>query len=407
MLVSSGFLYEREIDAAHNAKVGDFVSLTSAEVARRLAAFVWQSVPDDALLALGEQGQLATADQVAAEARLMIGTAATPNAKAERGVRAFADQWLNLDHTRNATKDGNLYPGFSPQLAASMAGETEAFFAEVILHDDARYETLLTANWTMMDANVAAIYGLPGLDGTTFVRVPLPPERSGLITQPAFLAGYSQFAFSSPTIRGHFLRSKLMCRPIDPPPNPAVAANPPMPPDGGVVDVRDLYIQHADESCAYCHDLMDPMGFAFEAFDTTGKYVPIENKHPAITTGAIKNIDAKGTNVDVTGAIDLAQKLATSAAAQDCFVRQMFRFAMVRVEDDSADSSSLGLAEGVFDTTGHDIRQLMAALTASDAFRLHLVKDGEPVGSVHPSQQPSQHFSSSSPRPRTNVGGSG
>jgi hypothetical protein len=73
------------------------------------------------------------------------------------------------------------------------------------------------------------------------------------------------------------------------------------------------------------------------------------------------------------GAIELAQRLAGSDQARQCVAKQVFRFALQRVEL-QADACSLRQVETRFEESGHRLQDLMLAVVASDAFRFQRVQ---------------------------------
>ena len=98
------FLYLVE-PAAPNA--GAQRLLSPFELATRLAAFVWNSTPDDALLDAAAAGKLESDDAIRAQVDGMLA-----DARASSTIRSFHRQWLGLDAIAAISKDPTLFPGF-------------------------------------------------------------------------------------------------------------------------------------------------------------------------------------------------------------------------------------------------------------------------------------------------------
>lgn len=358
-LQSPSFLYRVEFgttdpDPALDAGV---VRLSSYEMASRLSYFLWGSMPDDALFALAEQGALGTSDAIEAEARRML---ADP--RAHEAVAMFHDQWLDYGRLDNAGKDPALFPDWSPAISALMQEETRQFVDHVVFDEGGTLATLLTADYSYMNADLARFYGA-STSGITesFERVPLDPEeRAGLLTQGSLLARNAHTNQTSPVHRGKFVREQLLCGTLAPPPKnfdaPKVDQN---------ATTRERFAQHsADPSCSGCHALMDAIGFGFENYDSIGRYRAEENGEPVDASGQLVLTDVDGKFV---GAVALADRLADSDDVRSCYATQWFRYANGRgnTEEDVCTLEQVGDA---FEASGGDIRELIVALTQTDAF---------------------------------------
>lgn len=371
------FVYVLETGERQDASTaGDVVQLTPHELATRLALFLWQSVPDEALLSAAEEGRLASRKGLAEQVQRMLGEAGRPEPRAERGVRAFVQRWMGLADARRVRKSSALYPNFNDATRDSLAEETKRFISYVVFEDDGRFDTLLTAPYSFVNLPLATIYGLDTkrFDGLTMTKVALEPtQRAGLLTQPAFLAQRAHSSDVSPTLRGFFVRQRLLCEYLAPPP-PSADTTPPA--IDFSVPVRERYKEHSSNPhCASCHVRMDPVGAGFDRYDASGAYHTHVGKYEIDSTGQIYNsADLDGAFV---GPVELARKLAQSPTVQDCFVRQLFRFANGRYEEAEQDRYSLDGARAGFQESGRDIRRLLAELSIADSFRYRRLGEGE------------------------------
>jgi hypothetical protein len=87
-------------------------------------------------------------------------------------------------------------------------------------------------------------------------------------------------------IRGKWILENILGSPPPPPP-----ANVPALKDNTVdanLPVRERLKQHrAQEACASCHNLMDPVGFALENYDAIGRWREIEEGQPVDAAGGL------------------------------------------------------------------------------------------------------------------------
>lgn len=358
MIQSPFFLYRVEEGDPSTARDG-VVRLTGLETATRLSYMIWESPPDAALLADADSGALATAEGVAAAARRMLG-----DPRAKKAIADFHEQWLELEHLENVTKDATTYPGFDAATKKSLHGETATFLDEVFWKSG-KFEDLFTAPFTFMDAKVAAIYGVPAPSGSGFVKVAVDPsKRAGILTQPAVLALHAKPNQSSPVHRGKFVRERILCQQIAPPPNDLVVQAPDPDPKA---PTRQRFAEHsANPVCASCHRLMDPIGFGFEHFDGVGRWRDLDGTFTVDASGEVfGSVDADGK---FSGATELGAKLAKSEQVRSCVVTQWFRFAYGRGEI-TADACTMKALNEAFAKSGGDMRELLVALTQTPAFR--------------------------------------
>jgi hypothetical protein len=186
---------------------------------------------------------------------------------------------------------------------------------------------------------------------------------------------------TDPVHRGKFVRERLLCGTVPPPP---VNANITPPAVRADATTRQRFTQHrADPACAACHTLMDPIGLGFEHYDAVGQWRDTENNLPIDATGDITGSDVSGP---FDGAVQLSQKLAQSQQVKDCLVKTWFRFAHGRAVTE-ADNANLAILSASFAQSQFRIQDLMVAITQTHAFRHQLVPDpnvGNAAGQVMP-----------------------
>jgi hypothetical protein len=357
MLQSPHFLYRVEFGTEIDGE-DDAVRVDDWEMASRLSYMLWGTMPDDILFAAAEAGELSTPEQIAGQAERML---ADPHA--HESVRDFYSQWLQLRFVDTLEKDGEIYPGFYPALRPLLRAETEAFMDYVIWEADGDIETILTADFSFMNAELAAFYGVEGPAGEGFERVQLDPsQRAGFLTQAGVLATHAKNNQSSPIHRGKFVREQLFCQMLPAPPDDIPIVPPDLDPD---LTTRERFSQHStDPACSGCHSLMDPIGFGFENYDGTGMWRDEENGTPVDASGELFATDIDGP---FDGAVELAHMLAGSEEVHNCVVTQYFRYGYGRAEKQE-DICTMAKLSGDFGASGHNMRDLIVALTQTDAF---------------------------------------
>jgi hypothetical protein len=354
ILQAPSFLYRVEERTSPN---GAPAPLGGFELATRLSFFLWASVPDDALLDAAAGGRLATLEGLDAEARRML-----DDPRALDAVESFHLQWLGVADLDHLDKDAGLYPEATPTLGAEMRLETATFVRHVFGEAGASLRALLTAEYTFAGPELASLYGVVPAEGP----LALPAgQRSGVLTHAGFLATRALPNQPSPILRGRFVRERLLCEPIAPPP-PDVDVTPPAIEPG--VSARDRFEAHtSDPLCATCHVKMDPIGFGFGHYDAIGRFVAEDGGAPVDARGEI--LEAPG---DVAGEFDgvpaLAERLLASETLSTCLSRQWLRFALGRGEQ-PGERGSVESARAAFEAHGDDLRELMLGVVRSDAFR--------------------------------------
>jgi hypothetical protein len=296
---------------------------------------------------------------VSAQATRMI---ADP--KAHPAVSQFFSEWVGVDEIDNAPKDPTTYADYTPDVRDAMKAETLAFADWVMWQSDAKLGTLLTAPVSFVNQSLATIYGVTGITGTAMQEVQLDPtQRAGIVTQAGVMTVLGKADRSSPVLRGKFIREKLFCQTVSPPPQNIVITPPAIMPG---VSTRDMFTMHSQvQPCKGCHTLMDPIGFGFENYDGVGQWRTTDQGQTVNATGTLTGSDING---DFNGAVDLAHKLAQSSEVRDCVATEWFRYAMGRGES-TDDACSLQSLKQSFSASQSDIRQLLVAVTQTAAFR--------------------------------------
>lgn len=241
--------------------------LDAYALASRLSYLLWNSPPDDQLLALAASGELRQPAVLRAQTNRML-----DDEKSRRFVDAFLDYWLDLRKLNANDADVLLYPDYQLDdlLVDSSLRETQEFFGE-LLRQDLPVKNIVDSDWAMLNERLAQHYGVPGdINGVALRRVGLPSDspRGGLLTQASILKVTANGTTTSPVLRGAWIMERILGEPSPPPP-PGVGA---IEPDTrGATTIREQLDKHrASATCATCHKNIDPAGFALENFDVMG-----------------------------------------------------------------------------------------------------------------------------------------
>lgn len=244
---------------------------TEVEIARRLERLFWNVETGElaALVATGEL-ELDTPDAIVAQASAMLA-----DSRSEAGLVAFVKDWFNLDGDYEAVEE---------PLLASMLESTDRTIAALVAEDAQAVSGLFVGNTAVIDGALASFYEIDVPD-TEWELVQLPEARNlGLLTQAQWLS----FAPNAPW-RGAEVRRSLVCTQVPPPP---LGVQMPGVGDDFEGTNRDFFAVHASNpACAGCHDLLDPLGFAFEYFDREGAYRAQDNGLPIDDSGAFVERD--------------------------------------------------------------------------------------------------------------------
>ena len=286
ILVSPDFLFRAEVDPP-GAAAGTVYKISDIELASRLSFFLWSSIPDEQLLGVAESGRLSDPSVLQAQVKRMLA-----DRRSQALVKNFAGQWLYLRNIARISPDQTSFPNFDDNLREALAKETELLI-ESQVRDDRPVTDLLTTDYTFLNQRLAEHYGIKGIYGSEFRRVKLEdPNRYGLLGQASILAVTSYPNRTAPTIRGKWVLEQLLGSPPPPPP-----PNVPSLKDDATAQqmtMRQRMEQHrANPTCAACHRLMDPLGFALENFDGLGNW-------RVSTAPGSGPIDASGTTPDGT-----------------------------------------------------------------------------------------------------------
>ncbi len=319
MLASPNFLYKSY--GAYSAPQNQKVKLNNFELASRLSYLIWASSPDDILLT----SDLSSQANVEAQIKRML-----LNPKSKRLSSVFADQWLDYSKVENSSVPSEF--GVSNMVLQSAKRETEEFVNHV-LTQSSRVLDLWDADYSFLNASLAAHYEISGVTGTAFTKVPIlnsssGSNRGGLISQASFLINTSGGTLDThPVSRGSWILNNVLCDTVPPPP-PGVTALP----DSSLVNSpRELAALHASQtSCKGCHARMDPLGFGLENYNASGKWITSYNLGKWSGRGISVVADGLLDGERFNGPGELKRLVANNPETSICMSRKIVSFALGR-----------------------------------------------------------------------------
>lgn len=361
LLQSPSFVYQ-VVTPAPEETPGEVRPLAPHEFASRLAYFMWDGPPDDALLAAAAAGQLSEPAQREVHIARML-----EDPRFSRGVGQFYSNWLKLSAFREVARE---VEGFDESVVSSLSTSLLMSATELYKSAQPNIKGLFTGDTYYLNDALGKFYGVSGT-GPSFAPAAMPNQgRSGILTHPALMALLARSDESFPIGRGLFLLRNVVCKIV-----PALPPNfvPPEPPplEEGTSTRKRLETHTAAPMCQSCHSMINPAGFAFESFDEVGRFRTLDHGAPVDTSATLDlGMDVDGTYA--TGQ-ELLAKLGDSRAVRACFTEKYFSFAVARANPDPADACSIRAVATSFAATG-DLKQLATLVAGSDSFRMRLAE---------------------------------
>ncbi|HEX2733280.1 MAG TPA: DUF1592 domain-containing protein [Polyangiaceae bacterium] len=353
MFSSTNFLFRVEVSQPADGSVG---MPTGYEMASRLSYLLWQTMPDDKLFEAAENGDLDTVEGIEAQVKRMVS-----DTKALR-VYEFFEQWLDIDEAAGLSRNETNYPAFNPTLVQLLQAENRAFVYDLLVNQGT-FSDLLAADYTFANKSLAEHYGLATVpEGSKFERVDAP-DRAGVLTQ-ATLVMHDRPARTSIVKRGLKIRTDFLCQIVPAPPANVDTSLPDL--DGSLTQRERLDQHRQQDGCAGCHQLMDPVGEIFEAYDALGKpRTKDEGGADVVGGGSISG--TRTLDGDYATPRDLALAMAQSDEVRQCFMLQAFRFFYGR-DATGADACTQEQLATSFAKHDYRVVDLLIGLTQSDQF---------------------------------------
>ncbi|MCH9680100.1 MAG: DUF1592 domain-containing protein [Deltaproteobacteria bacterium] len=312
LLLSPHFVFKVE----HDPEGPGLHPVSGPELASRLSYLLWSSMPDETLASAARDGILDDPDELERQVRRML-----DDPRAMALVDDFGGQWLYIRALDDVFRDASRYPQFDEPLREAMRDEMRALMWRMI-EEDRDVRDLLRSTTTIASSRLVQHYGLATApyDGVREVDLAALPRR-GWLTTPGLLTALSPPFRTSPTQRGRWVMSQLLCQqPPDPP--PGVEASEAFAAEGTIRERLEAH--RADPACAGCHAAMDPIGLSFEHYDAVGAWRATDRGAAIDPSGTLPTGEA------FADAVELSEIIASDPAFIDCTVRNVLTYALGR-----------------------------------------------------------------------------
>ena len=363
VLTSPQFLFRQANIEPDPERRGE-LRLDAYSKATRLSFFLWNAMPDDALLAAAQKGELNSRKGIEKQVARMLASH-----RLEDGVRAFFADMLQLDGLSSLAKDTTLYPKFDAIVARDAREQTLRTIVDLLVEHNGDYRNIFTARKTYLTQALVSVYRIPlvndvpngSQDIWQAYELPEGDPRAGILTQLSFVALNSHPGRSSPTLRGKALREVILCQKV---PAPPAAVNFTIVQDTSnpiYKTARDRLTAHrTNPVCAGCHKLIDPMGLALENFDGSGAFRTTENDVAIDTSGELDG-------VKFGNAAELGRTVRDNPATTSCVVDRLVAYGLGRTPV-RAESPWVDGLKAAFGKNGHAVPDLMRRIATSPEF---------------------------------------
>jgi hypothetical protein len=357
VLLSPEFLFRMESGVADQA-APDGYRMDGYSKATRLAYFLWNSTPDEALLHAAQRGTLDSREGLTGQVNRML-----RSPKVLAGTRAFFSDMLGLEGFSSLSKDTVIYPRFDSVVGRDAREELLRLVTDQLLTRDGDYRDLFTTRRDFLTRRLGLIYDVPVQNryGWTAYEFSAQDHRDGMLTRISLLSLYSHPGRSSATLRGKAIRELLLCQNVPPPPPNVNFSLVQDTSNAQFRTARARLAKHSEDSmCASCHKVTDPLGLALENFDSSGEFRTTEN-------GA--QIDASGFLGDrvFTDAAGLGQAMHDDPQSAACLVQRSYDYATGRAAPRAERPFLRDLTAG-FVADGYRYPALLRRIVLSDQF---------------------------------------
>jgi hypothetical protein len=349
------------------------------ELASRLSYQLWQTAPDDALLAAAADGSLRDAGTYNAQVTRMLG-----DPRARPALDEFFADWMKVEDlaaldAKVADATFKTFAGTDlpdSKLRQAMIDDVVGMLDYYTWTSPAGISALLTSDLAFpRDARLAKLYGVSAWNGTAAPPALPAGQRPGLLTRALFLS--TGTANTRPIMKGVFLRTNVLCDTIPPPPPGANAKPPDLGPNMTTRESVEAITEMPGTVCIGCHGpMINPLGFATEGFDALGRFRTAQRLFDAsgtetgskpVNTMSVPQV-VYGDQTAIATPAELMSLMLASGKVEACLARNFFRYTYGRWEDTTRDGCALEDARKAL-AGGGSIADLAAAAVKTAEFR--------------------------------------
>ncbi|MCH9684225.1 MAG: DUF1588 domain-containing protein [Deltaproteobacteria bacterium] len=360
MLQAPPFLYRMEAET--DGEPGSVRRLSGWELATRLSYFLWLSAPDEELLAFaagpdgdGDYDAAALPEQVE---RMLA------DARFSRTRHAF---WGDYS-LASVAAFGSVEPDLGEQLRESLLATFDRISG--VGATALPLTALFDGNELVMTPQVAEIAGASSLgEGLQVYDVSQADERRGVLTHPAFLAAVGTTSFVG---RGVFMTKRVLCQHTAPPPSDEDSAaeieQTAQATEGMTPREASEFRFGLDPVCLSCHTQFEPIAYAFERYDMSGRYVSTDDEGRALFSDGVLPAFGDRPEIPFDSAPELLTELAARPELQDCLVENMMEYAAGARP--SFAKEFLQVAQTAYQDDGQTFEALVRAIASNERLTL-------------------------------------
>jgi hypothetical protein len=364
VLMSPRFLFRIEQSEPENAEP---YLVEKFDLLSRLSFLLWSQPPDDVRLEYAQSHDLSDPNEVKSLANQML-----HNRRSRGGIAGrFFLQWLRLTGLTSHQIDDVSFPDFDASVLKDMKTEIVNTAFER-LTNDGTIDDLIASNDVWVSGRLAKYYGLQAnaIDVDKFRKLDASgTSYGGLLTSGAILIATSDPNRTNVPRRGNFIASVFLGDPPPPPPPDVPKLESTANDTTGLTLRERLELHRASPDCSNCHAKMDPMGFALENYDASGRWRDLDAKKP---------IDASGELLDGTkfnGPVEFKQMLLSKRdQIGEHFTRQMLIYALGRGLDFRDECTVKSIVEAA-KADNWKLATIVEQIAISDPFRYKINPD--------------------------------
>lgn len=297
-------------------------SLSSQEIANRLAFFITGNLPDLRLQEAADAGELLDSNSRLAHVDRLL-----DSPLAEQQVTKIISQWMSIKTDASDQDSVNTFTQF-------------------------------IANWYSHEKPFSDLYQAPievaHVDGSQ------SEQALGALGLKAFVAAHTSFPTPSFITRGVFVVERLLCSKL-PDDIPAEAL------ETQELTPIEVFEFHAQQECASCHRVFDNYGAAFQQFQAETNLFDPQNTDFGLDFDLFDIGDVSGDISDLEG---LSTEMGLSQQAPACMSELWYRHAMRRSHNlNGVDAQRLNSIIENWESSGTmSMKALLRHIAASDTF---------------------------------------